>query len=105
MRLALALVASAVLAAPASAAPPDVIRTGGPSRPADAKIAIVATTKSLNGKPFRVLDAAGRVVEAGKLARAPGAASPWKHAAHADLSAMTAPGGYVVAAGRLRSRP
>lgn len=105
MRLAFALVASAVLAAPASAAPPDVIRTGGPSRPADAKIAIVATTKSLTGKRFRVVDATGHVVETGKLARAPGTATPWKHAAQADLSAITAPGAYVVAVGRLRSRP
>jgi hypothetical protein len=111
MRIALALAASVVAAAPASearpasAAPPSVIRTGGPSRPADSKVAIVASTKSLNGKRFRVLAASSRVVYAGTLRRAPGTARPWRHAAQVDLSAVTAPGAYRVRVGRLQSRP
>src|SRR3954451_10103587 len=95
----------AVCAGPASAAPPDVIRTGGPSRPADSKLAVVASGRDLVGKSFRVLDDAGRAVLSGKLTRASGSRAPWKRAAVADLSAVAAPGSYRVAVGRLRSRP
>src|SRR4051812_38443362 len=112
MRIVLALAASVVTVALASAAgasaaprPPDVIRTGGPSRPADAKVAIVATTRSLSGKRFRVLDATGRAVYAGTLTRAPGTAQPWKHAAQADLTTVKTPGAYRIKVGRLQSRP
>jgi hypothetical protein len=100
-----ALVAAACAAGPASAAPPDVIRTGGPSRPADAKVAVVASGKALAGKRFRVTAASGKTVLSGKLTRAPGKSVPWRHAALADLSAITAPGAYRVVTGRLRSRP
>src|SRR3954464_2514423 len=95
----------AVCAGPASAAPPDVIRTGGPSRPADSKLAVVASGRDLVGKSFRVLDDSGRAVLSGKLTRASGARAPWRRAAVADLSAVAAPGSYRVAVGRLRSRP
>src|SRR3954451_20243628 len=74
--------------------PPDVIRTGGPSRPVDSKVAIVATARNMVGKTFRVLDASGQTVLTAKVTRVPGTASPWKHAAQADLSAVTAPGSY-----------
>jgi endoglucanase len=106
-----ALAAAAALAgalggaAPTSAAPPSVIRTGGPSAPGDTKVAIVASARNVAGKRFRVLDASGAVVLSGKLARASGRATPWKRAATADLSAVTTPGAYRVAVGRLRSRP
>jgi hypothetical protein len=108
MRIALAVAVSALMAAPGSAlaaAPPDVIRTGGPSRPGDAKIAVVATARSLAGRQFRVLAPSGALVLRGKLVRARGTASPWRRAATADLTAITAPGDYTVAVGRLRSRP
>ena len=110
MRVALVLaasagIASALAASAAGAAPPDVIRTGGPSRPPDAKVAVVASTRSLAGRRFRVLNAAGAVVLSGKLARAAGTSSPWKHAVIADLTSLTAAGSYRVAVGRLRSRP
>jgi hypothetical protein len=104
-RLVAGLVAAAYAAVPASAAPPDVIRTGGPSRPADAKVAVVASGKALAGKRFRVTTAGGKAVLSGKLTRAPGNSVPWRHAALADLSAITAPGAYRVVIGRLRSRP
>jgi hypothetical protein len=104
-RLVAGLVAAAYAAVPASAAPPDVIRTGGPSRPADAKFAVVASGKALAGKRFRVTTAGGKAVLSGKLTRAPGNSVPWRHAALADLSAITAPGAYRVVIGRLRSRP
>src|SRR5215208_6778006 len=102
--LAAAGLAVAIAPAVASAAPPDVIRTGGPSRPADAKVAVVASARNLAGRQFRVLDGSGATVLRGKLRRAPGARAPWKRAALADLSAITAPGSYRVAVGRLRSR-
>ena len=101
----LALVTAIVAPASAAAAPPDVIRTGGPSRPPDAKVAVVATAKPTAGKRFRVLDSVGATVLSGKLTRAPGKATPWKRATLADLSAVTAPGTYRVVAGKLRSRP
>jgi len=43
------------LAAPAAAAPPTVIRTGGPSAPGDPKLAVVAGGKA--GKRFTVVNA------------------------------------------------
>src|SRR3954449_5699866 len=106
MRAGLAAAACvAACAGPASAAPPDVIRTGGPSRPADSKAAVVASARDLVGKSFRVVDESGRAVLSGKLTRASGSRAPWKRAAIADLSTVAAPGSYRVAVGRLRSRP
>src|SRR5262245_58286594 len=79
------------------------IRTGGPSFAGDAKRAIVLSKRSLAGRPFPVLDAAGTVVLEGTLARATGSAKPWRGAAVADLSAITTPGSYRITTGRLES--
>jgi len=96
---------AAVLAPAARAAPPPTIRTGGPSAAADAKRAVVLGSRALAGKRFTVTDAAGTVVLRGRLSRAPGRAAPWRSAAIADLTAVTAPGSYRVRAAGLRSRP
>jgi endoglucanase len=100
-----AVLAVAIAPSVASATPPDVIRAGGPSRPPDAKVAVVATARNLAGKSFRVVDASGATVLRGRLKGATGSRAPWKRAALADLSAVSAPGSYRVAVGRLRSRP
>ncbi len=90
---------------PASGAPPDTIRVGGPSAPTDPKLAIVASRRSLAGRGFTVSGASGGVVLRGRLRRAPGSSAPWRRAAIADLSAVTAPGSYRVRVGTLRSKP
>jgi endoglucanase len=95
----------AALAGPAWGAPPDVIRTGGPSAPRDPKVAIVATSENVAGDRFRVVDASGRTVLRGHLRRARGSADPWRFAATADLSRIAAPGRYRVLAAGERSRP
>ncbi|MDO8188778.1 glycoside hydrolase family 9 protein [Conexibacter sp. JD483] len=108
--LALALVGTAAgsLAAavpPASAAAPTAIRVGGPSLPADAKVALVGSAADLRGRPFRVLDGAGRVVLRGKLTAAEGKPAPWRRLARADLSRLRRAGSYRVRAAGLTSRP
>ena len=105
---ALAVIAGALLAATAgsaAAAPPDVIRSGGPSAPRDPKLAVVATSASVVGARFRVVDGAGRTVLRGRLRRARGSAGPWRFAATADLSRLRRPGRYRVLAAGERSRP
>ena len=77
---------------------------GGPSAPADAKVAIVGSAANLAGKRFEVLRGR-RVVLRGRLRRAPGTPAPWRRAFRADLTALTAAGRYVVRVGALRSRP
>jgi hypothetical protein len=99
-----AVTASVLLAASAAAAPPDVIRTGGPSAPRDPKVAIVATTGGVAGERFRVVNASGRTVLRGRLRKAAGSPSPWRHAATADLSSLRKPGRYRVLAAGKRSR-
>lgn len=97
--------ADAVHAARAArSGPPDVIRTGGPSAPADAKVAIVAARRPLTNKPFKVVSASGKVVLAGRLKKATGPVAPWRYAASADLSKVTRPGRYRVRAAGLLSR-
>lgn len=91
-------------AGPASAAPPTVVRTGGPSAPADSKVAVVAARTPLAGKGFSVVDARGKVVLRGRLAKARGPAAPWRYAATADLSKVTRPGRYRVLAAGVLSR-
>ncbi len=83
---------------------PDVLRTGGPSEPRDAKVAVLATGANHAKQPFDVINGAGAVVLQGTLvkARIPG---PWRFIATADLSAITAPGSYRVRAAGLVSRP
>ena len=110
MRPIVALAAGGLLASgwgpgSASAAPADAVRVGGPSKPNDAKVAVVGSSRSLAGRSFRVLDAAGRTVLRGTLRRAPGTPAPWRFASTADLSALRAEGRFRVAVGRLRSRP
>jgi hypothetical protein len=86
----------------AAAAPPDAIRVGGPSGPADAKVAVVGSSSAL--KRFEVLKGR-RVVLRGRLRKARGIPAPWRRAFTADLTRLTTPGRYVVRVGRLRSRP
>jgi hypothetical protein len=101
------LIAAACVVPPAvaGAAPPDVIRTGGPSEPSDAKRAVVLSEERLAGESFTVTSSSGRVVLRGRLRTATGSARPWRHAAVADLSAVRTPGTYRIrAAGRTASR-
>lgn len=100
--IALLGVACFVLIAPvAASASPTVIRTGGPSAPADFKVAIVASDRDLAGAGFQVVSK-GAVVLRGHLRRVAGSAAPWAHAFSADLSRLRAPGRYRVrAAGRV----
>ncbi|HMF40884.1 MAG TPA: glycoside hydrolase family 9 protein [Polyangia bacterium] len=91
------------LGASADAAPPDAIRVGGPSAPADAKVAIVGSAQTLRARAFTVVNSAGQVALRGKLAAAPGSPRPWRHAARADLSSLRTPGSYRVKVGSLTS--
>lgn len=84
-------------------APPDTIRIGGPSGARDAKRAVVLAAHRLVGKQFTVTDGSGKVVLRGRLGKAPGSARPWRFAALADLSGITAAGAYRVAVGRLKA--
>jgi endoglucanase len=87
----------------AAPAPPNVVRTGGPSAPGDAKIAVVGSSTNRAGQPFTVVTATKpRVVFTGTLQAAPNPA-PWKYAALADFSALTAQGQYKVVVGGKRS--
>ncbi len=97
-------IAALLVPALAAGVPPSAIRSGGPSAPGEAKVAIVAGPGSLSGSAFRVYRG-NRVVLRGHLRPAPGSAAPWAHAFRADLSSIRAPGRYRVrAAGRI-SRP
>ncbi|MGI8460968.1 MAG: glycoside hydrolase family 9 protein [Solirubrobacterales bacterium] len=105
-RIALAFAAAGLLALPGAALAkgvPTVIRTGGPSAPADAKVAIVASDRNLGGERFEV-EGPGEAV-GGKLRPAKGFSGPWKHAYTADISAIGEPGSYRVAAAGARSKP
>lgn len=88
-----------------SGAAPTVIRTGGPSSPAEPKIAIVASDRDLRGRRFRVKDQSGRSVFTGSLRRTKGFHRPWRHAFKADLSGVKRPGRYVVSVAGRSSRP
>jgi endoglucanase len=98
----LLLLAAAV---PALAAPPDVVRVGGPSAPGETKVALVGSALDLAGSPFAVLDEAGATVLTGTLTAAAGETAPFAHVAVADLSSVTAPGSYRVVAGGVTSDP
>ena len=99
-----ALALLGIAAAAGFAAAPDVIRTGGPSAPADSKVAVVATRAGVAGKAFSVVDARGHVVLRGRLEPARGSALPWRHAATADLSKVARKGTYRVRAAGMTSR-
>jgi hypothetical protein len=68
-------------------------------------VAIVGSSRNLNGDPFEVVDPSGATVLDGKLTKAPGKPAPWRHAYAADLTSVTAPGTYRVTVGKLRSKP
>jgi endoglucanase len=105
--LAAALVATALVQAETTAArakAPTVIRVGGPSAPADAKVAIVAADFDLRGALFRV-ERGDRTVLNGQLTPAAGSAAPWRHAYRADLSGIRRHGVYRVRAAGVVSRP
>jgi endoglucanase len=98
---------AAFLVAPATAGAkglPTVIRTGGPSAPADEKLAVVASDEDLGGKRFKVLGRDGEILS-GRLRQAGGWRKPWGHTAIADISALREPGSYRVVAAGARSRP
>ena len=101
----LALLLVALLAASASAAPIDTIRTGGPSAPGDSKVVLIGASRSQAGQPFTVVDAKGKKVLTGKLSRAKGSPAPWASAAAGDWSKVTKPGTYRIKIGKLTSRP
>jgi hypothetical protein len=71
------------------------IRTGGPSAPADTKIAVVMSDRDLADAKFEVVGDDGRVVLDGTL-RDAGAWGHWEHLGLADFSSVHAPGTYVV---------
>ena len=101
----LALVLAAVLLTPAAhgaKGPKDAIRLGPLAGPADAHFAIVGSRRNLTGKRYRVV-AGGDVVARGKLKKAQGSPSPWRHGARADLSGVEAGGPFKVKVGALFS--
>src|SRR3954454_9658502 len=95
----------ALFTATASAAPPDELRTGGPSAPGDSKVVLVGASRSQAGKSFSVVDAKGKRVLSGKLTKAKGSPQPWATAAQGDLSKLSKPGSYRIKVGKLTSRP
>jgi len=84
------------VAAPAAARTPAKIRVGGPSAPADSKVAIVGSDRDLAGKRYVVVDASGTTVGTGSLHRARGTPAPWAHAYTAPLTGAGSAGGYRV---------
>ncbi len=90
MLLAGALAVAAAAPPAAIAAPANAIRVGGPSAPAESKVAIVGSDRALAGKPFLVLDPDGGVARRGQLQRAPGTPAPWRHAYRAQLGSLPA---------------
>jgi endoglucanase len=104
--LASLLVLAVVLLAPTAtlAAPTGAIRTGGPSAPDDAKVAIVAGPRSLAGSVFRVYRGK-KLVLRGHLRRGPHGSAPWPAAFRANVSRLHGPARYTVRAAGRRSRP
>jgi endoglucanase len=88
----------------AAATLPDVIRTGGPSRPHETKIAVLASKSKYDNKAFTVSNEKGVTVLKGKLKKADNP-KPWEHAATADLSSLKIPGRYKVHVEKLTSEP
>ena len=99
----LATIASVALATAAAAQAGTVIRTGGPSRPSEPKVAIVGSDRSLAGKRFAVVGEHGAVVARGRLTRARGNPAPFRHAYAADWSSVSAPGSYRIRAAGTKS--
>ncbi len=98
------IVAIAALFTPAAlGAPASAIRTGGPSGPDDAKVAIVAGPRSLAGSVFRVYRGK-KLALRGHLRRGSRASAPWPATFRANLSRLHTPGRYTVRAAGLSSR-
>ena len=85
-----------VSASPALSRPPSAIRVGGPSTPAESKVAIVGSARRLAGRRYLVLDQDGDQVLRGRLHGAKGSPAPWRHAYRSRLASISAPGGYRV---------
>ncbi|WP_394754515.1 glycoside hydrolase family 9 protein [Crenothrix sp.] len=83
---------------------PDVIRTGGPSKPHEAKIAVVVSKNLYADKKFAVTNEKGVTVFTGKLKKA-NISEPWNYAATADFSELTKPGRYTVQVEKINSQP
>ena len=64
----------------------------------------MASDRNLRGERFEVTSGGKRVLT-GKLKQAKGSPAPWAHAFRADLSAVTAPGGYRIEAAGKSSPP
>ena len=100
---ALALVVGIVAPTAAGASRGVAVRTGGPSAPAESKVAIVAGPRSLRGSTFRVYRG-HRIVMRGRLRPTPGSSAPWPAAFRANLTRIHRPGVYTVRAGGRHSR-
>src|SRR5437667_231169 len=74
--------------APGSAYPHSRIKVGGPSAPAEPKVAILGSEGALGGRRYQVLRGDGGVVRHGRLRRAPGKPAPWRHAYRAKLGRL-----------------
>jgi endoglucanase len=81
--------------APGSPRPPSKVRVGGPSAPADPKVAIVGAQHRLAGRRYEVLGANGSPVRHGRLHAAKGKPKPWRHAFRARVGRLP-PGRYRV---------
>jgi hypothetical protein len=93
-----------ILLVPSALATPTVIRVGGPSDPADSKVAIVASDRNLRGARFE-LTKGDVLILRGRLTPAKGAPDPWAHAYRADISGVEEPGAYRVRVAGKVSRP
>jgi hypothetical protein len=102
--LATPVAAAATASTAKSASSATVIRTGGPSAPDDAKIAIVASDGNLRGAAFHVTQGS-RTVLNGRLRPAAGTSAPWRYAFEADLSSLRRAGTYRVHVDGAASRP
>lgn len=99
----LAVAFALTLPASAAAARADAIRTGGPSAPGNAKVAIVAGPRALAGTVFRVYRGHELALR-GHLRRGPHASAPWPATFRANFTRLRRPGRYTVVAGGRRSR-
>ncbi|WP_394754508.1 glycoside hydrolase family 9 protein [Crenothrix sp.] len=83
---------------------PDVIRTGGSSKPHEAKVAVLVSQSEYVGLPFTVANEEGVTVFNGTLKKA-NILEPWNYAAIADFSELKEPGRYRVHVENITSRP
>src|SRR5947208_10618963 len=96
---------AAIARASMSRRPPDVIRTGGPSAPADPKLAVVGSSADRVGTSFSVVDASDAVLLTGVLQKAAGTPVPWSFAEVVDVSSLQNLGEFRVITGGLTSVP